>query len=119
MKTILLTILLLVPALVWAEKPAPNPADYTITVHVRSSRWTWSCFNSGGQPPALCGVQPLTVLVDGIKYELEGHAADLLRVGDYKAKIDKDETKRPYEYQRVYEFLFPDGTTRKYTVVGE
>jgi hypothetical protein len=44
---------------------------------------------------------------------------DLLRIGDYKAKILKDETSRPYEYERTYEFHFADGKTRRYVVVGE
>ena len=65
--------------------------------------------------------QRLTVLVDGKKYELlDTHwRPDLLRVGDYKAKILKDETVRSYEYQRTYEFLMPDGETRQYAVVAE
>jgi hypothetical protein len=120
-KKIFLAILLLAPALAWAKsKPAPNPADYTITVHVQSSQsvgpqvqltahsWGW--------------VQQLTVTIDGKKYELrEGNTAraDLLRVGDYKAKIATDEAAHPYEYHRVYEFLFADGQTRQYVVVGE
>ena len=44
---------------------------------------------------------------------------DLLRVGDYKARIFKDEKDRPYEYQRTYEFLISDGGIRRYVVVGE
>jgi hypothetical protein len=49
----------------------------------------------------------------------------LLRIGDYKAKLlpeeqrDGDIPLGSYEYRRRYEFLFPDGRTRKYTVVGE
>jgi hypothetical protein len=119
MKNTALAILLLVPALVWAQKPAPSQADFSITVHVQSSRVVDSCFGN----PAACGsVQRLTVSIDGKKYELEGPikgAVDVLRVGDYKAKIAKDETKQAYEYRRVYEFLFADGITREYKVVGE
>jgi len=40
-------------------------------------------------------------------------------VGDYKAKVEKDNTQRTYEYERIYEFLFGDGSTRRYWVVGE
>jgi len=112
MNKYLLVSLLLVPALVWATQSAPNPADYTTTVHVQSSRMSWyGCRTQ---------VQHLTVSIDGKKYELEGPGAiAVLRVGDYKAKVAKEEAKRVYEYFRTYEFLFADGTTRKYDVVGE
>ena len=56
------------------------------------------------------------------KYELkEGGTvrADLLRVGDYKAKIVENETSNPYEYHRAYEFLFTVGQTLQYIVSGE
>jgi hypothetical protein len=60
-------------------------------------------------------------VIDGKRYELESarSAASLLRLGDYKAKIAKDESTHAYEYNRTYEFLFPDGQTRQYIVVGE
>jgi hypothetical protein len=116
MKNILLAVLLLVPALAWAQKPAPKPADYAITVHVQASRVVDSCEGN----PAVCNpTQRLTAVIDGKKYELEGGRGTVLRIGDYKAKIDKDEAKHAYEYQRTYEFLFEDGTTRKYSVVSE
>jgi len=44
---------------------------------------------------------------------------DVLRVGNYNARIIKDETTRDYEYARTYEFLFADGKTRQYRVIGE
>jgi hypothetical protein len=114
MKNTLFAILLLVPALAWAAKPASNPADYTITVHVQSSHLN---VLEGRSNPSF---QHLTVLIDGRKYELEGVGDDgVIRVGDYKAKIAQDETKRAYEYLRTYEFLFTDGTARQYRVVGE
>jgi len=110
MKNTLFAILLLVPALALAQKPAPNPAGYTITVHVQSSRLEF--------PSRL---QHLTVLIEGRKYELEGAVAtfDVFRPGDYKAKIARDDSKQTYEYRRTYEFQLVDGTARKYNVVGE
>jgi hypothetical protein len=120
MKKALLTILLLAPVLAWGGKPkqAPNPADYTIAVHVQSSRLDKFDQGEGHNSVSL---QHLTVLIDGKKYELTDTQwrNDLLRVGDYKAKIVKDETDRAYEYQRTYEFLMSDGETRQYTVVSE
>jgi len=61
----------------------------------------------------------LTVSINGKKYELEAAGGSRLRLGDYKAKVEKDNSPRPYEYDRAYEFLFADGSTRKYWVVGE
>jgi hypothetical protein len=43
----------------------------------------------------------------------------VLPVGDYKARISKEKISPDHEYSRVYEFLFADGTTRRYNVVGE
>jgi hypothetical protein len=115
MRKAILALLLLAPSISWAAKPAPNPADYTITVHVQSSRLARSQLLGG------ITVQQLTVSIDGKKYELEerGFSNDVLRVGDYNAKIVKDQTQRAYEYQRTYEFLFPDGQIRQYSVVSE
>ncbi|MGA2671657.1 MAG: hypothetical protein ABSE99_00405 [Terracidiphilus sp.] len=121
MKKLLFAILLLAPALAWAEKPAPSPADYTIAVHVQASRLTVDCGDVTNGTSICRWTQHLSVLIDGKKYELNSSIknADLLRVGDYKAKLLKEETKRAYEYMRNYEFLFPDGTTRDYYLAGE
>ena len=120
MKKAILAILLLTSALAGAEKPKPNPADYTIAVHVQSSRMVVA-FSDVTVGISVCRVQQqLNVTIDGKKFELQsGTASDLLRVGDYKAKISKDETQHAYEYMRIYEFLFPDGQTRQFTVMGE
>jgi hypothetical protein len=40
-------------------------------------------------------------------------------VGDYKARLFKEESAKNQEYWRVYELLLADGTARKYSVVGE
>ena len=68
MKKLLFTLLLLMPALVChaKEKPAPNPADYSIVVHVQSSRLNQLVID--GFPRSF---PHLTVLIDGKKYELE------------------------------------------------
>lgn len=116
MKKLLIALLLLAPSLAHAEKKTPpSPADYTGSIHVQASRLADLC------APGCVWVRHLTVLVDGKKYELSATMArtDLLRVGDYKARIFKDEKDRPYEYQRTYEFLISDGGIRRYVVVGE
>jgi hypothetical protein len=103
MKRTLAVVLLLFSALAWAGSD-PNPADYTINVHVSASRVK----NAG---------ITLTAIVDGKKSELLGNGA-LLIPGDYKAKLIRNDHKNAYEIYQVYEFLFPDKKTRTYTLIG-
>jgi hypothetical protein len=108
-KKIALAILLLASALAWAGGE-PNPADYTINVHVRSSS-----IAAGGQ-------QDLNVVIDGKSYELLCDCAargTLLALGDYKAKLVKDEHKNGYDLLKVYEFLFADKKTRQFELIGQ
>ncbi|MGA2834209.1 MAG: hypothetical protein ABSE55_14160 [Terracidiphilus sp.] len=112
MKRALIAILLMAPALACAEKkPLPDAANYTVTVHVQSSHVIYTMGNLA---------QHLDVVIDGKNYELEVlPATQVLPAGDYKARISKDKISTTHEYSRVYEFLFADGTTRRYNVVGE
>ena len=43
----------------------------------------------------------------------------MLEIGDYKAKLIRDEHHTKYDSLQVYEFLFPDKKTRKFEVVGQ
>lgn len=89
-----------------------NPADYNITVHVSSSRIVLE----GNEFP----FQELNVTVDGKKYVLRCRSINaLLPLGDYKAKLARDEHRTAYDSSQAYEFLFPDKKTRKYDVVGQ
>jgi hypothetical protein len=112
MKKVLIAILLLAPALACAEKKtAPNPAEYTITVHVQSS-----VLIHRFEVPS----QHLKVIIGGKHYELEAITSpEVLPVGDYAARLSQDKIAPNHEYSRQYEFLFADGSTRKYAVVGE
>ncbi len=108
MKKLALVVLLLFSALAWAGK-APVPAEYTINVHVTSSRLS----EGYGSWPRLAAI------IDGKKCELRGVATlSLLAPGDYKAKLVRDEHKTSYDSYRVYEFLFSDMKTRQYHLVG-
>jgi hypothetical protein len=111
MNKLTLAILLLLSTLAWAADP--NPADYTINVHVTTSRMVLegdaNAFN-----------QELNVIIGGKKYELRCSSINaLLALGDYKAKLVKDEHRTTYDSYQVYEFLFPDKKTRKFDVVGQ
>jgi hypothetical protein len=88
---------------------APAPDDYSINVHVTSS------YVSAG------GGQGLDVVIHAKKYQLGGdpRGGSILALGDYKAKLVKDEHPTAYESTQQYEFLFPDNKTKKFTVVGQ
>jgi len=114
MKKIALCIVLLLSTFSWA---APSPDEYSINVHVSSSHWVMS-------PAILVGPEPflrLNVIIDGKKYDLESvnYPNTLLVLGDYKAKLVKNEHRGGYDSFQVYEFLFSDHKTRQFRVVGE
>jgi hypothetical protein len=109
MHKIPLAILLLLST--FATAADPKPADYAITVHVSATRIAFA-----GR-----GVQDLDVIIDGKKFELISDlgVGQLLALGDYKAKLVRDDHRTTYDSDRVYEFLFPDGKTRRFDVVGQ
>ena len=107
-KKFAVVIALLCSALACASAE-PNPADYTINVHVSAAR-----IDSRG-------FVRLKVTLDGKKYELQGlDDVSLLVPGDYKAKKVPLKVKDAHTYDVYgnYEFLFPDGKTRRYNLVG-
>ena len=69
----------------------------------------------------------LNVLIGGKAFGFKAAGDEyeyVLHAGDYKAKTltddpDKDNPPGAYEYRLKYEFLFPDGKTRKFSVVSE
>jgi hypothetical protein len=93
-KKIMFAILLLTCGLAWAAEP--NPAEYTVNIHVSSSSIAASR-------------QDLGAVIDGKNYNLESEIAPylLLSLGDYKAKLVKDEHKTTYDSLQIYELLFP------------
>ena len=119
MKKIVLLVLLLLSTFCWAQ---PYPDQYSINVHVSSSRWFNAPDGTGSR-----ALQRLSVTIGGKKYELEyfsrlstvGSGVAVLVPGDYKAKLVKDEHLTAYESTQIYELLFPDKKTRKFIVVGE
>jgi hypothetical protein len=119
MKSTALFVLLLLATFSWA---APNPDEYSINIHVRSSRWVMEQTLTS---PEAC--QKLYVIIDGKKYELEASTfkgnleagVTILALGDYKAKLVRDQHKSTYESSQAYEFLLPDKKTKKFAVVGQ
>ena len=106
MKPLALLILLMLASLTPAA-PVPNPSDYPVTIHVSSSQF-------------VSGFQQLEGIIDGKPYELSGPFVNgLLALGDYKARLIKDEHKTTYESNQEYELLFSDSKTGKFSVIGQ
>jgi hypothetical protein len=105
MKKFALAICLLFATTICAHaKTPPNPADYTITVHVTGVHQRQNA-------------EYLDVMIDGRRYELCTYNYYwIFDLGDYKARIIKDE-KTPYGFNRTYEFLLPN-KTQQFSVVG-
>ena len=67
-------------------------------------------------------MQQISVLIDGAKYEMESVTnlpKGIVALGDYKAKLVKDQQKPTHEFNRTYELMFPDGSTRQFVVTGQ
>lgn len=104
---LILLLLLSLPATMLQAK-TPSPADYSVAVHVTSSEFTAGA------------IERLVAVIDGKTYFLMGSSGGYaLRVGNYKARIILDKSVRAEQYLRVYEFLFQDGKTDRFTVAGE
>jgi len=92
-----------------------DPAQYILTIHVSTSEYV----------PTVLGYQNLTVTISGKHFRLEGgtsykgHFEGLLNPGDYHARLSKDEHRTSYESDQEFEFLFPDGSTRRFRVVSQ
>jgi hypothetical protein len=112
------TFLLLIAT--FADRDKAVPADFDIPVHVVSCRLINQC-GSVSQGSGSCGyAQHLAATIAGKKVELERLVdTNMLRAGDYKARLLVDKHPRPEEYTQVYQFLFSDGKTGDFIVVGE
>lgn len=103
--------LFLLTTLIWA---VPNDNDFNINVHVSATqmvRYDNSAY-----------YQKLTVIIEGKKCKLQSidKPNALLTLGDYKAKLVKDQHwAGEYDSWRIYELLLPDKKTRKFLLVGQ
>jgi len=136
----LLPCLLLCSASLFAST-APNPAEYTVNIHVTSSRVEQTCTEFG----SAVGCNPVLALnatVDGKQYQLQGNiqnksvASDpagskhenfllgrgFLALGDYKAKlmpVNPRDPNVPYYVIKNYEILLADGRLAEFQVIGQ
>jgi len=107
-------VIVCVSAFAWAGTK-PDSADYTTNVHVSGSRLTTRSNDSFPR------VQTLDATINGKKFELESDVPvnSLLDLGDYKARLIRDEHPNAYDSRQVYEILFPDQKTGRFWVVGQ
>jgi len=117
MKKLAFALLLVQPTFLYAAKPQPNPADYTITVHVVYSRSTPYGEGVNYQP-----LQQLETVINGQQVELQTANPGVLALNDYKARVMPTKgipkNANASDVYLTYEFLLPDGTTRTYYVSG-
>jgi hypothetical protein len=111
----LFVVLAIIPLLAGNREPArPNPADYTVVLHVGFSRTAQTTFGSQ---------QQLQAEVDGQPLELVSGCDGILAPGDYKARYYLRTSSAPknrgdYDLFPGYDVLLPDGTSRGFAVTG-
>jgi hypothetical protein len=104
----------------WAASTPSALKKYSIDVHVSSSMRLMEPWDNGPIP-----VLRLHVIINGTKYTLDAITSFsftkvmLLAPGDYQARLVRDVHPTAYKFSKIYEFLFPDGKTRKFVVVGQ
>jgi hypothetical protein len=97
-------------------------ADYTLGVHVTASRIGSDCGEVSKGTSSCRATQVLDAVVEGKKYELRSETIlpkGVIALGDYKAKLVSDKQKPTHEFTREYDLMFPDGSTRKFSVIGQ
>jgi hypothetical protein len=117
MRSIALTVLLLAPSAIFAATK-PDPADFTVTVHVISSESTYvSC------DVPVTYYQVLDAVVDGQQLRMQSGTTlsyGVLALGDYKARkspsVRSPKWATAADVFEAYDLLMPDGTARTYRV---
>jgi len=113
---------LLLLAFPGALQAQTNSAGYNVTIHVTQTRVAVGFGDGTLGASSLRIEQRLTAKVGGSTYELTSDTAlpkGVVALGDYKAKLVKDETKPTNEFMKTYDLMFPDGSTRKFQVTGQ
>ena len=103
-----------------------DPSQFSLAVHISASAYAPENDPKLGELDALSEI--VTATINGRHYQLEGptssakafmHGNGLINPGDYHAKLSKDDHKTSYESQQQFEILFPDGTTRPFSVIAQ
>jgi len=94
----------------------PNPADFTLKLHISAAHILQACYDIGNQ--ATCGnrlradaiLNGRKIELDGVPVNIEKHGAMMIP-GDYSARLTKDihNADSSAIYQE-YDLLLPDNT---------
>jgi hypothetical protein len=124
-KCILLAVIAMLTAFA-LRSSAQKADDYPLSVHVSSSKVVWIGELSNSSDFAETQIE---AIIDGKKMRLKGtlfggkhvrgNRPIILRPGDYRAKVVKEDAYNQWEYSREYELLLPNGTTEKLIAAGE
>lgn len=122
MKTYLICVFMLlsIPA-VRTVTTVSTPDTYPIAIRVTSEHWkAWLSPNYSD------AVLRLKVVIDGKKYTLQSESVrywhtlpSLMTLGRYPARIVREHHASDKEYSVEYALKMPDGTSRKFVVIGE
>ena len=120
-KAVLVVFLLCsLPALAQSQPKEANTIDfsnYPLSMHISDSHVGIDCSSS-------CkAAEFISATVEGNKYELESETFlpknGIIALGDYHVKLINQKVKKTGEFQKTYELMFPDGSTRKFAVTGQ
>jgi len=119
MKGLLVVLMMICPMVALGQAKAAKES-FPIHVHVTASKFVVipsQLSDSGGDL-----IDELTVIIDGKKYlwavPTPGRRNSLLLPGNYKARVISDKHYAPYEVNRRYKMLLPDGKTINVTLMG-
>jgi hypothetical protein len=116
-------VILTSPLAAFAKKP--DPATFTLSIHVRETEVDYACNESFLGNPASCGMRLRIIgVLEGQKLQLRANTSMVLRTGDYKMREKKEEPPPyapdpSYVDRKAYEMLLPDGKVIVFQVVGE
>jgi hypothetical protein len=122
----LLTLAVFLFPVIGFTAPAPQAADYNIPVHVTHSQLV----SLGGNNWVEFSPR-LDAVINGKKVELfelkirssvlhpGDYKARVVRTGEGKTRMGQESTVVSFEDAITYELLLPDGTTRKFQLIGE
>jgi hypothetical protein len=98
-----------------------NNSAYPLTATVQSSHINIQCGQVMNGSSGCSKYLEISAVIDGRHLDMEGGKArqGFLTPGDYKAKLVSEKHEKPYFTQQIYEILYPDGATEKFSVTGE
>ncbi|MFZ1937860.1 MAG: hypothetical protein WBA18_17365 [Terracidiphilus sp.] len=122
---LLFSLMLVCAHRAFAADAKPDPSQYTLAVHISAAAYAPQDYQGAGAFNTLSEI--VTAVIDGKHYQLLGPTYSahtkccdgLINPGDYHARWSTDEHKTSYESLQELEILFPDGATRRFSVIAQ